>query len=500
MFHGQSQPRVLPLDGTDGAVLTDSTLRFGIRSRSLRIPTREHSRCELLLSMRPGDIADALNPHPQHSHLTAHPPVGSIPPRSMKTTMRNGTLSRKSTSSPSSRRVLAILGIGTAISLLGDSTLYTVLPDPKFALQAAVPVAQVGILLGANRLIRILFNAPAGGLIDRFPRRALMVGSLAIGALSTLTYAIGHGFWVMLAGRILWGAAWSGLWIGGQAIVLDLADSENRGRLSGRYQTWFFLGIGLSAFLGGLFTDMFGYRGGLLLSASLTAVAAFIWLFLLPETAPKQSEKRHSDRGEVKHFRWRVALVTAVPIFTVRFIFAGVIAATSILWLSGFAGEGLHALGLFLPIATLTGMLVALRTAFSILGAPIAGFLSDRIHGRRWIIIGAALMIGSAGLWLMGFPGLPLALFGLLLSALAASGVQALTTAYVGDSTPPCLSGRTLSVIFTFGDLGSALGPPLAFLLLVSLPLATIFRICAVMSLVASIFAFAVNADEKTTG
>ncbi len=394
----------------------------------------------------------------------------------------------------SPRRVLTILGIGTAVSLLGDSTLYTVLPDPQVALQAAVPFAQVGILLGVNRLARIFFNIPAGGLIDRFPRRPLMIGSLAIGALSTLTYALGHGFWVMLAGRILWGAAWSGLWIGGQAIVLDLADSETRGRLSGRYQMWFFLGIGLSAFLGGIFTDLLGYRGGLFLSAGLTAGAAFMWLFLLPETASAHVDTRRGERGENNVFRWRVVLVSALPIFTVRFIYAGVIAATSILWLSGFAGEGIHVLDLFFPIATLTGTLVALRTAFSMLGAPVVGFLSDRIHGRRWIIIGAALVIGGGGLWFMGSPFLPLALFGVLLSALTASGVQVLITAYVGDSTPPSLSGHTLSRIFTFGDLGSALGPPLAFLFLVSFPLASLFRLCAVLSIAASVFAFALSA------
>jgi MFS family permease len=394
----------------------------------------------------------------------------------------------------SPRRALTILGIGTAISLLGDSTLYTVLPDPKFALQAAVPFAQVGILLGANRLARIFFNAPVGRLIDRFPRRPLMIGSLAIGALSTLTYAIGHGFWVMLAGRILWGAAWSGLWIGGQAIVLDLADSDNRGRLSGRYQMWFFLGVGLSAFLGGIFTDLLGYRGGLFLSTGFTAVAASMWLFLLPETVSKHVEKRSDDQGGSRGFRWRVVLVSALPIFTVRFIYAGVIAATSILWLSGFAGDGIHALDLFIPIATLTGTLVALRTAFSMLGAPFAGILSDLIQGRRWIIIGVALMLGGSGLWFMGSPFLPLALFGVLFSALTASSVQALITAYVGDSTPPNLSGRTLSSIFTFGDMGSALGPPLAFLLLVSFPLASLFRLCAVLSIAASVFAFALSA------
>ena len=395
---------------------------------------------------------------------------------------------------PSPRRVLTILGLGTALSLLGDSTLYTVLPDPLFALQAAVPVAQVGILLGANRLARIFFNAPAGSLVDRFPRRPLMIGALTLGAISTMMYAIGHGFWVMFAGRVLWGAAWSGLWIGGQAMVLDLADNENRGRLSGRYQMWFFLGIGLSALLGGLFTDLLGYRGGLLLSAGLTSAAAIAWLFLLPETAPSQSENRYAEGGRV---RWRVALLSSLPIFTVRFIFAGVISATTILWLSRFAGEGIDVRGLFIPIATLTGALVALRTAFGMMGAPIAGFLSDRIDGRRWFIIAASLMLAATGLWIMGSSFLALALIGVLLSAMAASGVQALITAYVGDSTPANMQGRTLSVIFTFGDLGSAFGPPIAFFLLASYPLATIFRLCAVLSLAASILTLALRADKK---
>lgn len=407
----------------------------------------------------------------------------------MKTPMRNITRSRKSTLSLSPRRVLTVLGIGTAVSLLGDSTLYTVLPDPRFALQAAVPVAQVGILLGVNRLVRIIFNTPVGRLIDRFPRRTLMIGSLAVGALSTLVYAAGEGFWVMLLGRVLWGAAWSGLWIGGQAIVLDLAGGDNRGHLSGRYQMWFFLGIGISALLGGLFTDLLGYRGGLWLSAALTAAAALMWFFFLPETVPPAIENPHESQRQGTRYHWRVALISSVPIFTMRFIFAGVIAATSIIWLSQFVGESASVLGFIIPIATLTGTLVASRTAVSVLGAPLAGFFSDRI-GQRWTVIGIALIIGAIGLWFMGSAVFPVALLGVLLSSPAGSIVQAMTTAFVGDRVPPNMAGRTISMIFTFGDLGSALGPLTAFWLMGSLPLATIFHLCAAMSLGTAVIAF----------
>ena len=123
--------------------------------------------------------------------------------------------------SPSPQRVLAPLGLGTAISLLGDSTLYTVLPRPAIAAEVGVTLTMVGLLLGANRLVRLAFNGAAGVLYDHLPRRKLLIAALAIGALSTLLFAFGRSLPVLLLSRVLWGAAWSGIWVGGNALVLD---------------------------------------------------------------------------------------------------------------------------------------------------------------------------------------------------------------------------------------------------------------------------------------
>ena len=103
---------------------------------------------------------------------------------------------------PAPRRVLIPLGIGIAVSLLGDSTLYTVLPDPEIASQAGLTLAMVGILLGVNRIVRLFFNGAAGMLIDRFSRRSLLIGSLCTGALSTAIFAFGKGFNTTVAGGI----------------------------------------------------------------------------------------------------------------------------------------------------------------------------------------------------------------------------------------------------------------------------------------------------------
>ena len=128
-------------------------------------------------------------------------------------------------------RILIPLGAGLILSLLGDQTLYTVLPNPSIASVAGVTLGMVGVLLGINRLTRLVFNGVAGTLYDRMPRRPLMITGMSIGALSTACYAIAHGPAVMIIGRVLWGIAWSAIWVGSNTIALDISNDQNRASL-----------------------------------------------------------------------------------------------------------------------------------------------------------------------------------------------------------------------------------------------------------------------------
>jgi len=388
------------------------------------------------------------------------------------------------------QRVLVPLGLGTAVSLLGDNTLYTVLPRPEIAAQAGVTLAMVGVLLGANRAVRLVFNGAAGALNDRLSRRWLLVASLFLGALSTLIVGVGRGFWPLLVGRVLWGAAWSGIWVGGNTMVLDVADETNRGRLSGQYQMWFFIGVGAAALVGAVLTDLFGFRQGLLISAGLTGLAALLWLAVLPETRPARSAAARAAAAAGRlPLPWRVALAASVPVFFTRFVFAGVMTATTILWLTDFVGDRLTVAVVVVPIASLTGIFAALRSVSSLLGAPLVGHLSDRA-GRRWPVLAGVMAVGAAGTWLMGGEGLAVALFGGLVASVASSGAQTLAPALVGDGATAAQRGRILSVIYTFGDLGSAFAPPLALALVGFLPIGTLYRLCA--ALLAGVVVYAV--------
>ena len=185
-------------------------------------------------------------------------------------------------------KVLLPLGLGTALSLMGDATMYTVLPT--HAAEAGIPLAAVGIILSANRVIRLFLNRPTGSAYDRSFRRRLFLPALLIGAISTAIYAATVGFWPLLAGRLLWGLAWSGIWVGGATIILDVTKDSDRGRWTGWYQTWFFLGTTLGAVLGGWLTDLWGYSTAMWIGAAVTAMGAVFAFFTLPETRPAEEE------------------------------------------------------------------------------------------------------------------------------------------------------------------------------------------------------------------
>jgi MFS family permease len=381
----------------------------------------------------------------------------------------------------SPKHALIPLGIGIGLSLFGDSTLYTVLPDPIYAAQAGVSMAMVGVLLGANRFTRLFFNSLAGTLFDRLPRRRLMIAAMVVGMLSTTFYAAGSGPVLMLVGRVLWGIAWSGIWIGSNAIALDIAEGSNRGLITGKLQMWFSLGIAITTFAGGLFTDLFTYRGGLWVSAGLGFLGILTWLFFLPETQRNFSPPTLDTDPPVptkNHFPWKSVLIAAAPMFAVRFTISGVLNSTTILWLSQYVNGGISFGNILIPIATLTGGFAATRVLVGTASAPFIGALSDLIK-QRWTVLALLLLAGTLGIGLMSLPWLGAGLIGALLAALTYSGVPTISSALVGDHILPKLHARGLGVIYTVGDLGATLGPVIGLGLVPILGIQRVYLICA---------------------
>jgi MFS family permease len=131
------------------------------------------------------------------------------------------------------------------------------------------------------------------------------------------------------------------------------------------------------------------------------------------------------------------------------------------------------------------GWLFALQTVTTLAARPLVGMLSDRI-GRRGIIV-AGLTVCSAAVLLVsetnGVQGLVVAVF---LYAVGVAVTTAATSAFITDLSRRARYGAAHGVFGTIYDVGDALGPIAAGVLVASVGYARMFRVMAAVALVAA--------------
>jgi MFS family permease len=385
--------------------------------------------------------------------------------------------------------VLAALGVGSILALSGDLTLYAVLP--AYADRRTFDMAMVGVLLSANRLVRLGSNPLVGLLLAGAPRRRFVLAGFGLGALSTLLYVLAGGSGLFLAGRLLWGISWSLINIGGYCMLLDVTDESDRGWGSGVVQGFFFVGLALNPLLGGVLSDRLGFTQALAVCAALSAAGYVFALFSLPETLPDGQTGRLPLRGVLRGLlrAWDLqataarsafrppALTAHYVYFAAHFVGDGILLSTLSLYIQTAFGSLYQVGGLALSVATAGGALLALRAGISALVAPLAGSLSDR-SGSRWGWLGWGAGLGAAGLFLIAGSGAAWALpLGVALAAAGSAMIMTITPPLAREIQPEQPSGTVLGLLANAADLGMALAPLAAYLLLETLSLDAIYSL-----------------------
>ncbi len=374
-------------------------------------------------------------------------------------------------------RVTWTLSVCTGLALFGDATMYAVLPSQYASL--GIAAVQVGWLLSINRLVRPPLNFCSGWLSDRVGRRGPYVVGIAIGALSTAGYGLVHGFWPLLALRALWGVAWALVAVAAYAMILDVSDESTRGRLTGTYASFSFLGGAVGPLLGGFLADALGFRDALLILGGCSAGGCALAL-TLPQTRGR-TERAHAARplraaGEAGG-RWRAMMRLAVGMdrrlwlitglnLIHRFFFAGVVSATFGRYLLNAFGADIPVGSIVVGVAGLTGLLVFLRNLVTVAVGPTLGYLSDRLRDRPAILVVGEL---AGVLGLAAFAAshtVAVVVLGVALEALANAVVPPLLVAWMGDLSDARSRGTLVGAFQTMGDVGSGLAPVLAYPLL----------------------------------
>jgi MFS family permease len=326
----------------------------------------------------------------------------------------------------------------------GDTLLYLLLPLHHDAF--GVTLAEAGLLLAANRLVRIAgYGWVARLYADRGPRSACQLA--AFGALlSTTGYGLLSGVWALLITRLLWGLSFAAMNIATQALAT--AEMEGAGRRSGRMRSMVAAGPFLGLVVGAAIDQLAGPRLAFL-ALAVVALAAFPFAVRLPRDGEGRPDRLPGPRFRIPSRLDTWSFIQGMTLDGLFVMGMSVLAAAAIPSYAALAA----------------GAALALRYIAEIGLGPVGGALAQRFGPRRVLTllsvstaVGLAV-IGAGTLWI-----------GALLVVCLRGLVQPIAGPVVALENPGRNRVPALAALATWRDLGAGTGPILAGALLPLVP------------------------------
>ena len=345
--------------------------------------------------------------------------------------------------------VVIWIGLAVALSLFGDMAMYVILPV-HFA-DLGLSALQVGILLSANRWIRLLTNRVAEQLLSRYNARLIFPVILVCGSVIAAAYAVAPGFAALLGLRIAWGICWSFIRHTGTMTSVTVAGENRTGRHMGLFVGLVQVGFILGTLLAGFLFDSFGFRVSFLLAAvvSLSALPAAI---IGQRRAPRRLLEKPSSAASGN----AGMVLLWVRGFLVSFVGPGLIMSTLGFLIRSRFGDSVSVGALVIGVTTMNGLLLATQYLINAAGSPAFGVLIDRFGTLRLQVIGF-LAAGVALIVVVVVNGA--LLVALVVVFFAGAAIARLAVESQGAAGGP----RAYANLATSTDLGSAAGPVLGW-------------------------------------
>jgi len=326
-----------------------------------------------------------------------------------------------------------------ALCLPSDVLLYLLLPMESQAF--GITLAQAGVLLAANRLVRIFGYRHVLNFYARHGDRLTCMIAAGAATLCALGNSMLSGFAALLGLRLVWGLCFAALNLSTQ--VLATAEPTGAARRAGRSRALIALGPMLALPLGGGLTLWAGPRPIFLILAGCCLLG--LWM---ARRLPTVGHDLHSSPG--RRFKWPDSVA---------------------LWsfIEGVALDGLFIFGLSIQAQKLlggdavliAGALMALRYVSEMLLSPLGGRAAQRFGATSMLLLFSFLS------------ALALAAFGsywVIVGAAAVLVLRALqlplVTTLVAERNPGSMRVSALASNAVWRDIGAGLGPLLAGLLL----------------------------------
>lgn len=344
---------------------------------------------------------------------------------------------------------------------------------------------QVGVLLAANRMIRIPIHPLVGWFYERYRYKSGITIAVILTGVTTISYGMFHSFWLLLLMRCLWGIAWALLKQAGQLAIVDALkdDSDASGRLTGSYNGIVGIG-GLAGMVGGgilvqhVSIEVVAWVFGLCAFGSLMVIKG------IDSNIPDGYYTRRTILGKTNGMIPSGFTVLLLMSFILSCVFLGILKSSISYWMDQLDIDNAMIIS-FVGVAGIAGLIQAVRMIAEPFLAPWVGKYSDRSGNRRTLLMLSLLMSillfglfivpTSIGIWITALLGLQ------IVSIFVATLLDAEAAEQASRSDKHLIVSRYLMS----SDIGAAVGPLIGFIIASFMPdtylivCTTILLVCA---------------------
>lgn len=328
---------------------------------------------------------------------------------------------------------------------------------PAVGLKVGLPVTFIGLVLAANRIVRVIVGPAVGNLVDRFGgRRAMLVG-LGMQVLGMGLFILGvttpfPGTFLLL-GRVVHGLGSAGTFVAAGALALHGGGAEHAGRVGGAMRAAIQLGVPIGLVCGGFLSDY--------LSDALTFATGAIGLFasgisayvLIPDLRV-QAAKRASIAVALREMADGRMAAIGVLGFASAFCGSGMVLTTTSILVHTYR---LSAFGL--PERATASVLMGWLVVSEAVVTPSLGRLGDRRGWHAHIAV-AGLALTVPALVILAFATrVPAVAAGMTLLGIGVAGLGPSLFALLGRFVAPERRGLGVGALQVATDLGGAIGP-----------------------------------------
>ncbi len=155
---------------------------------------------------------------------------------------------------------------------------------PLFFAAARLPVHQIGVLAAVYPFTWGVIQLWTGALSDRWGRKWLIAGGMAVQALALVSIAAGSGFGLWFAASVLLGIGTGMVYPTLLAAVGDVAHPVWRASALGVYRFWRDSGYAVGAIAAGVLADAFSIPIAIGAAGALTLTSGAVVAWRMPET------------------------------------------------------------------------------------------------------------------------------------------------------------------------------------------------------------------------